>query len=116
MASINSLASDHNRSPTYYEPSFRVVLEDHMTYFRLHPNTQTLTIDPHLALMYEFDLDGLLISQNVPHHLHWLIGRMNRLNSSSEYRRDMLALLIPSIDDVDRIRQIHSTQRILEVT
>ena len=96
---------------TYYDNTFRGVLEDHMTYLRTHPTTTVLTVDAGKAHKFEFDIFGLLADYGISAHLHWLIMRMNNLVDPTKFGLQFESLLIPNVNTVDQIRQSHMTTR-----
>lgn len=95
----------------YYDPAFRNVLEDHMTYLRTDSKTQMIAIDPARAYKFEFDLYSLFASYNLPAHLHWVTMRLNSMLSPTELTRDLGTLLVPDTLTIERIRQAHVTTR-----
>lgn len=105
---IDSLLADHG-SNIYYDPSFRNVLEDHMTFLRTHPQTTKLVVESIYAYKYVGDLSGLLKHYNIEIYLHWTIMRMNNFTSFGDTKDDIFELLIPNSDVIERIRQSHKT-------
>lgn len=93
----------------YYEDGFRSVLEDHMTYLRTHSETQVMAVDPMQLHVHEFDLTGLLNVLGIPMHLHWVVMRMNRLNTLTEVPQDITRLLVPGANEISMIEQTYST-------
>lgn len=107
---VNNLMNDSGPLD-YYDPAFRQVLEDHLTYLREHPSTTILTIEPARAYKYEADLFSLLSAYSVPVHYHSLIMRMNKMVVPTEATKDLRSLLVPEFSIVERIRQAHVTTR-----
>ena len=107
---IDLLAYNEGAS-IYYDPSFRIVLEDHMYYLRTHPNTSYVTADAGKMYVYEFDLFGLLFNIGIPSYLHWIVMRMNNLSSPTDALNKEGTLLIPDADVIGRIQQSHSSSR-----
>ncbi len=93
----------------YYDPVFRNVLEDHMSFLRTHPGTKILNIEPIYAYKYEGDLSGLLTQYRIDVKLHWIIMRMNNYYSFSENNENLSSLIIPDGDSIERIRESHKT-------
>ena len=110
--SIDSLMAIQGAS-VYYGPSFRNVLEDHLTYLKGLDSTTVINVEPIVAYKYEFDLYSLLFYYDIPMHLHWLVMRLNGFTSPTEATADITSLLIPDSTVVDQIRQSHmSTRRV----
>lgn len=93
----------------YYSDAWMNTMESHMRYLREHPDTTFLIIDAHDAYKYEGDLWGLLLKYNQPAEYCWLIARMNNLDSPSAYTENMLQLLVPTHEVVERLRAIFQT-------
>jgi hypothetical protein len=94
----------------YYNQNFRVVLEDHMTYLRNHSETISVGVTAAQAFKYEGDLAGLLFQLNIPAYLHWVIMRINKMNSPIELSKDCRYLFTPNPSVVERLRATYSTQ------
>lgn len=95
----------------YYDPAFRNVLEDHMTFLREHPQTSVLNVEPTQAYRFEHDLFGLLAHYGVSRAFHWVVMRMNKMTTPTELTRDAVQLLVPETRLVEQIRQSHMTKR-----
>lgn len=106
MPSINDLMPDDGPS-IYYDARFRQVLEDHMTYLRQHPQTETMDVNNQVANKHHGDFTGVLQSYNIPPHLHWVVSRLNGFTSPSQYRSDQTRILVPSNGALDRLVTVH---------
>lgn len=106
---INDMAAPAG-ADIYYDPSFRAMLEDHMTFLRNHSETQTIEISDHDAYKWEGDLSGLLSKYNVDRSLHWVVMRMNNFVSPADNKDTLKLMLIPSIACIDRLRSVYVTQ------
>lgn len=95
----------------YYDPAFRNVLEDHLSYLRALQSTVRRAVSPGEAYRFEYDLFGLLKIYGVEAHLHWVVMRLNNYTSPDEFRADVTELLVPDATVVDRIRQSHQATR-----
>jgi hypothetical protein len=93
----------------YYDPTFRVVIESHMQFLLQHPTVQSIDLDSQLTYKYENDLFGLLSEVGVPYQLHWIIMRMNNMNSPLELTQEHQSLLIPSDTVISNIQKVYST-------
>ena len=94
----------------YYNSKFRVVLEDHMTFLRSHPDNDLLNIEPAQAYKYAGDLFGILQYYNLSPYLHWIVMRVNGMTSPTEFRDTTTALIIPSMSVIATIRNTHMSQ------
>lgn len=94
----------------YYSEAFRRVLEDHMTYLRMHSDTTLLTVESFTAYKHRGDLFRVLQSYNVPGYMHWTIMRMNNLTSPSDFKETTVSLLIPATGVLERMRSTHLSQ------
>lgn len=91
--------------------SFRNILEDHLEYFRNHPNTRLIEITAHDANVYQFDWIGLLRKHGVPEDLHWLTIRLNGGMSYVDLGQDARSILVPDSTEVSKLLQMHTTSR-----
>jgi hypothetical protein len=95
----------------FYRGDLRNVLEDHLTYFRTHPNVGVLELEPALVYKYIYDLYGLLKYKNVPPQYHWLIMRMNLMSNPYEMPENLTTLLIPPYQEVELIKNTFKTNK-----
>jgi len=98
-------------SDLYTQTGLINLFEDHLTYFRNHADTTSLTVDAQKAEMYTGDLYGLLALNGVPIDQIQLAIRMNYYKNSSEYRGDKLTFLIPPASAVVLLANIYKTQK-----
>lgn len=94
----------------YYDPQFRVILEDHMTYLREHPQNILLNVESPYAYKYEGDLFGLLSHYNISFEFHWLIMRVNGYSSPTQTKDTLNRLIIPNTNVITRIRTVYETR------
>jgi hypothetical protein len=106
--SINNLMVDDGDS-IFYDPEFHVTMESHMPWLRQLASTTTITLLPIDSVKYDADLGGLLQKYNVPVCYHWIVMRMNKLNSPSEFNSTITSLLIPSGDAIESLRRVLAT-------
>ena len=107
-ASINSMLISSDSS-TYYSRGFRNVLEDHMTFLRKHSETRIIPVTPMQAHQYEFDSTGLLNELGIPLKMHWVVIRMNHLTSLTEVPADLIQLLVPSENEITKLKQLYES-------
>lgn len=97
----------------YYENAFLRVIEEHIPYLRKQETVQVLSIADSTANAYDHDLYGVLTSSSIPVIYHWVIMRLNNLTSPFEYRAEMVSLLLPDFNEIEKIKtRYQSTQSI----
>jgi hypothetical protein len=92
----------------FYDPEFRNVLEDHMTYLR-ETNSQIILIDPSDAYRWRGDFFGFLDTHPVKRQYHWLVMRINQFTSPNQFHEDVLAMTLPDFALVEQILQSHNS-------
>lgn len=105
----------YNPGPAaYYSPALRGVLEDHMTFLRTHPETQAIAVSDLDLYRFEGDLYGLFTELGIPPQYHFVVMRVNGLDSPLVVSSEMRMLWVPSYTVVDQIRQAsHTTGRLM---
>lgn len=94
---------------SYYDPGFRQVLEDHLTFIKSLESTQVEAISPESAWHYKGDFFRLLRDMNIPSHLHWYIMRMCGYHSPDEAGEELSEIYIPNQEQLEQMRNNHST-------
>jgi len=84
---INTLLQTTD-SGSLHSPAFRVMLEDHLDVIREKHIQRHLLPDTAAHQMYPGDLYGFLVANSVPRDTHWIIMRVNGMQSPSEFRSD----------------------------
>lgn len=107
--SINKLAISTDKK-LFYDQTFRRHLEAYMEWFRQHPETTVIPVDPHDAYKYEGDLYGLLSVNGIPIEYHWLVMRVNDIFRAGDVSESLTILKIPEFGVVNRILQLYKTQ------
>lgn len=107
--SINKIAGTNDKS-LYYDQTFRRHLESYMGWFRNHPETTTLPVNPHNNYKYEGDLYGLLLVNGVPKEYHWVVMRMNNIYRQGDVEKVDGVVLIPDFGVLDRIMKMYKTR------
>lgn len=95
----------------WYDPTFRAVLEDHMTYLRTHEKTSYATPEPIHVVKYRFDFYSLLRALGVEQYLHWVVMRMNNLISPTQDFTHLTHILIPNPATVTQILSHYNTRK-----
>jgi|JI8StandDraft_1071087.scaffolds.fasta_scaffold62370_2 hypothetical protein len=94
---------------TYYTEEMRTTLEMHIPFLLRNNRSTVVPIEPHVAYRHEYDFNSLLLSLNLPYHLHWITMRMNGMFSPSEYTKGMLSIIVPDAAIVEQIKSIQTT-------
>lgn len=94
----------------YYDPTFRTILEDHLTFIRNSNEITTINIEPAMAYKYEGDLFGLLFNYGITFEQHWIIMRLNGFTNPNQNKSTLLSLITPSRAIVERIRAVYMTR------
>lgn len=92
-------------SQDFYNPKFRYTLEAHLPFFRKHPETYSLQVNPNDSIVYGQDLFGFLSSRKIPPHLHWLSMRINDMFSPYAFNSEYYSILVPDTTVAERLRQ-----------
>lgn len=79
----------------FYDPRFRNVLEDHMSFLRMHPSNRTIDIEPGIAYKYAGDFFGLMQQYGISSEFHWPIMRVNDYISPQDYKDTDLTFIRP---------------------
>lgn len=89
----------------FFDPDFRCVIEKHLTLLRSNTNTTTFPITEQVAEQWTGDFYGLLqsIKSNIDRSFYWIILRMNGYISSDQYDGKKINLVIPDINQVNKI-------------
>lgn len=101
----------YNEGPSiYYDPKFRAVLEDHMSFLRMHDETIMIQLNAHEVHKWVGDLFGFLLTLNIPAHMHWVVMRINSLSTPTDLNDSISNLLIPSSKALQVIANLHNTR------
>jgi hypothetical protein len=92
----------------FYDPEFRNVLEDHMSYLREN-YCQVVVLQPDEAYQWRGDFFGLLSQKGVPRQYHWLVMRLNQYTSPNQFTEDIQVMLFPDYTVVEKIAQSHNS-------
>lgn len=93
----------------YYSPQWHRLMETHLRWFRERVQMRVVQVNDQLVYKYEGDLFGLLNHLGLDDQYHWLIMRINRMNSPLEFGVRFNQLSIPPVDQVDRLMAIFKT-------
>ena len=108
-AGINYLCTSA-LADVYYDRRLMRVYDDHRVYLSEQGGWKPLNVTPNMAAKYRFDFFGLLAAYKVSEVLFWPTLRVNGLHSSTSYEGIDTAIIIPSDEEVERIRHSFQTQ------
>ena len=100
---------DNSGPDIWYDTEFRITLEQHLHFLRNSDNNTSVEVSPVDCDYYKGDFHGLLYKNNIPSYLHWIITRMNGLDSSTDFKEDITRFIIPDVERVNRIREVFMT-------
>lgn len=89
----------------FYNENFRIVLENHLQYFRNRTTTQQLKVKPVDAHRWQGDFNGLLAYLGIDAYMHWFVGRLNGIESSDSFNTIITSIMIPDPTEIEMIRQ-----------
>ncbi len=110
QATIETLAADPANT-IFDDVDFKNVLEDHLSWFIDHPNTNVFPVTAHQIEVYDFDWIGLLRNLNIQSDLHWLVIRMNGGKSLTDVPASLRALKVPDYDVVQNLVMLNSSTK-----
>lgn len=100
---------DSSGPDIWFDVEFRIALEQHLHFLRNDENITHVEVNPVDAEYYKGNFHGLLYKNNIPVYLHWIITRMNGLDSSSDFKETITRFIIPDVERVNRIREVFMT-------
>lgn len=93
MDILNSMI---NTGPSvFYDPAFRNMIEDHLSYLRARADNDVITVEPLVAYKYAGDFFGLMMHHGVLPQHHWIVMRVNDLISPQDYKDTTLFFIKP---------------------
>lgn len=96
-------------SDVFYNEDFRIVLENHLQYFRNLSSSTTIKVENEDSYRWHGDFYGLLTFLNIKPYMHWFIMRLNGLESSTDFQSIIGGVLIPEASEIERLRQLFVT-------
>lgn len=87
----------------WYDPIFKAVLEDHLSYLKDHPNTQVQILEPNSVIKYRFDLYSLFRFYGIDQQYHWLVMRLNNFETPIDDFSGLEFIYIPDFSVVSQI-------------
>lgn len=107
---LNKLQVDADTDPHgFNSESFKVVIETHRVFLQTHAKTSLVPMEGIEHVLFRGSFDGWLFSKNIAEKYHWSIARINDLSSCSDYDGIKRAFLIPDLNVLDGLLQVHSS-------
>ena len=95
----------------FYDPNFRVMIEDHLTYLKNLPENTVIEVTPGHSYKHARDFYGLLMEYSVLPHHHWITMRVNDMVTPFDYKDDMLSFVRVDDTSIERLRSTYMSQR-----
>lgn len=106
--SINKLLPVVDGSENGYNSySFRQELEAQLNIIKNDPNTVEVPMEGIEHIRHRGDLATWLLSKKIPENYHWVVARINGLDSAFEFNGLKRTVLVPRITLIDDMLQRH---------
>lgn len=84
------------------------IFADHFTYLYNHPDVKQITINPFQCTKFEGDFYGLLFDLRIPEQYHPFVLAFNKMSHPSDYRADVISILIPPLSELNLIMKVNN--------
>lgn len=81
--------------------AYYTLLETHIVFLRADESIRQVTINGQIAEKYTGDFYGLLNELSIDKKYHYLVMRVNRMKTSTDYDGVVTTFLVPTIDLMD---------------
>lgn len=95
---------DNQQTVAYYH-----LQDSHVSFLKAHPSTQVVQVEPLQADKYTGDFFGLLDYLRVSKKYHYVVMRVNGLYSSGDFAGKDKEILLPPLDEVNKIFTIYNS-------
>lgn len=93
----------------YFDSRFKIMIEQHLQELKKYPGNAYIDITPLEAEVWQGNLFGYLHSQNVPTSQHWLIMRMNDMDSTLDLTSEQQRLDLPNMGRISTLKDLFNT-------
>lgn len=116
---VQELARPSGES-TFYDPTFRTMIEVHLPILRSTAISRRATVSADKVYQYEADFYGLLAEMNIPVEHHWIYLRTNGFDSPMDfgtkrhnpYAGDLsFTIILPSAEMIQELVTLYKTTR-----
>lgn len=100
---------DVSAAAIYFDLRFKTMIEQHLEDLINYEGNVYIDVTPLEAQRWEGNLNGYLHSQQVPVFQHWIIMRMNGMDSTLDFKANVRRLLLPNMEKLDVLRELFTT-------
>lgn len=108
---MSSLDNYMITSPSNFTLSddYKYFIESMVDSIKTNGNYTTLAITPDTGYLYQGDMTAFLIDQGVPIEDHFVVVRLNDLDSVYDIDENLSTLMIPDATNLARLKQVFQT-------
>lgn len=100
---------DTSAASVYYDLRFKLMIEQHLEDLINYEGNTYIEVEPIDSDRWEGNLFGYLHSINVPVFQHWIIMRMNKMDSTLGFNSTIQKLILPNVEKLNVLRELYST-------
>lgn len=100
---------DLSAADVFYDERFKLLIEQHLNDLIMFKGNTFLTISALEMDVWKGNLYGYLFSESVPVFQHWIIMRMNGMDSTLDFHGDYDRLVLPDVENITRLRELFNT-------
>lgn len=100
---------DTSTPDMYFDEAFRTVIEHHLSYLRNNRNNAYIDLTPRDTVVWKGNFYGLLYEKRIPVEQHWIIMRLNGLDSTMDFKGDFDRIYLPDPERLNKIRDMYNT-------
>lgn len=96
---------------TYYSEEFRVILDNHLTSLRNHPDTTISAVQEHEMIKNKCDIYSLFLDRGIPKQYHWVMVRLLGLPSAFLNRFELSYIIVPPFEELEKIKSCYISRK-----
>lgn len=100
---------DTSVPPVFYDPRFKIMIEQHLEDLKNYKGNVYIEVSALDAEEWQGNLYGYLHSQNVSIAQHWVIMRMNDMDSTLDFSADCRRLYLPDPERLSTLKDLFNT-------
>lgn len=100
---------DVSTPDVFYDSRFKLLIEQHLNALIEFKGNTYLTLTLLEMEVWRGNLYGYLFSQGVPVFQHWIIMRMNKMDSTLDFHDDYEKIILPSAEQINKLRELFNT-------
>lgn len=93
----------------FYDIRFKLMIEQHLDDLKNYAGNVYIDVSPIEAERWNGNLDGYLHSNQVPTFQHWIIMRMNDMDSTLDFHDEIRRLVLPDVEKLSTLRELYNT-------